>query len=397
MGAFFSSLLGSYSGAMRQKHKEEREREDKKIDAQLEVLKLAVRDPSISQEGREAAFEQMEELTSGKGKKKSGFTFKNLIGKFGDVGQPEGKSLEQRTGERQRQGTPATGGGPGGGKGGATATHAAPPVPSRPQVFKTQQQMNQEDLDRQKSQFEQIEKPKLDYEHKLRLEEIEKQYGMKLIPRNKIVGSSVPPSITTDTGGKPIDPKREYTVLFNNQNQPVAAMEEYERPASSRASGPEAKVESLKKDIMADAQSRGQALTEQQAETQARQLMLRQSRATLAATLESTRGREFANKVRAALESGVMTPATAKAVISYASTEAKRRWENPAAPKPGEKSDYEKSLREIEEEIFQELGTTREQIRGYLRQGAAGPKGNEPGAPKVNKFDPSISTVPSRP
>src|SRR6266404_8375241 len=108
MGAFFSSLLGSYSGAMRQKHKEEREREDKKIDAQLEVLKLAVRDPSITQEGREAAFERMEELTGqgkgGKGKK-SGFSFKNLIGKFGDVGQPEGKSLEQRTGERQRQGT----------------------------------------------------------------------------------------------------------------------------------------------------------------------------------------------------------------------------------------------------------------------------------------------------
>src|SRR6266446_7603103 len=101
MGAFFSSLLGSYSGAMRQKHKEEREREDKKIDAELEVLKLAVRDPSITQEGREAAFERMEELTGQGGKggkgKKSGFSFKNLIGKFGDIGQRS----EEHTSELQ--------------------------------------------------------------------------------------------------------------------------------------------------------------------------------------------------------------------------------------------------------------------------------------------------------
>jgi len=92
-----------------------------------------------------------------------------------------------------------------------------------------------------------------------------------------------------------------------------------------------------------------------------------------------------------------MTPAIARSVISYASTEAKRRWENPGAPRPGEKSDYEKSLSEIEEEIFTELGTTRDQIRGYLRQGAAGPKTGEPGAPKARKFDPNLNAIPSRP
>src|SRR5260370_20533745 len=126
MGAFFSSLMGSYSGAMREKHKEDRDKEDKRVDAQLEVLKLAVRDPSITQEAREAAFEQMEELTSGKGKKKSGFSFKNLLGKFGDVGQQQGKTLEQRTGERQSQGAPKAEGGPGGEKGGATVTPTPP-------------------------------------------------------------------------------------------------------------------------------------------------------------------------------------------------------------------------------------------------------------------------------
>lgn len=404
MGAFFSSLLGSYSGAMRQKHKEEREREDKKIDSELEVLKLAVRDPSISQEGREAAFERMEELTGQGGKggkgKKSGFSFKNLIGKFGDLGQNEGKTLEQKTGERAATAQ----GGPGGDKGGATATPAAPtgqghtpapatpPVPTRGQVFKTQQQMNQEGIDLQNQTFEQVTKPQLDYVHKQRLEEIEKQYGSKLIPRNKIMGTSVPPTITADTGGKPIDPKREYTVLFNSQNQPVAAMEEYERPASARATGPEAKIDSLKKDFMSEAEANGKPITEQQAETQARRMALMQARAQLAATLENTRGKEFANRVREALEKGVMTPATARGVIGYVGTEAKRRFADDMQTIASGKS-----IKEIEDDIYRELGTTRDQVGTYLRQGAAGPKGDEPGAPKVKKFDKDLNPVPSRP
>src|SRR5437764_7382242 len=154
MAAFFSGLMGSYSDAMRGKHKQEREKEDKRVDAELEVLKTAVRDPSMTQEAREAAFERMEELTGqGKGKKKGGFSFKNLIGKFGDVGGPQGKTLSQRVAGQQ--------GGQGGGQGGTSPTPAgqqqpapqptqpagpaaAPAVPSRPQLFKTQQQMTQE-------------------------------------------------------------------------------------------------------------------------------------------------------------------------------------------------------------------------------------------------------------
>jgi hypothetical protein len=391
MGSFFSSLLGSYSDAMRQKHKQEQDKEEKKVDAQLEVLKLAVRDPSITQEAREAAFEQMEELTQGKGKKKSGFSFKNLIGKFSDTGQQQAKPQQ----------SPATGGGPGGGQGGATATPAAPtgqghtpaetptapPVPTRPQRFKTQQQMTQEGIDTQKQTFEQVTKPQLDYEHKLRLEEIEKQYGAKLTPRNNLQGSSVPPSITADTGGKPIDPAKKYSVLFNSQNQPVAAMEEYEKPASARASGPEAKVQSLAKDILADAKANGRNITPEQAETEARQLALRQARASLASTLESTRGKEFANKVRAALEKGVMTPATARAVIGYAGTEAKRRFADDMAT-----ISSGKSIAEIEEDIYTELGTSREEISSYLRQGA---KSSD--KPAARKFDSDLKPVPSRP
>jgi hypothetical protein len=57
-----------------------------------------------------------------------------------------------------------------------------------------------------------------------------------------------------------------------------------------------------------------------------------------------------------------------------------------------------KSIKEIEDDIYSELGTTREQIGTYLRQGAAGPKGDEPGTPKkLNKFDRGLNPVPSRP
>jgi hypothetical protein len=336
----------------------------------------------------------MEELTGegGKGKKKGGFSFKNLIGQFSDVGQ-QGKSKQQP----QAQAAAASSAKPSPDEATLNEGERAA-VPSRPTTgqgapsrrFRSDTEMSQSAVDAEKMRFEQVTKPQLDYEHKLRLEEIEKQYGQKLTPRTKVAGSSVP--LGTDTTGKPIDPKKPYTVLYNNQNQAVAALEEYERPASSRASGPEAKVESLKKDILAEAQSQGKAINEAEAEIQARTLMLRQARAQLASTLESTRGKKFANKVRADLEKGIMTPATARGVIVYVGTEAKRRFNDDMATIA-----TGKSLAEIEDEIYTELGTTREQVSGYLRQGAKGPSGDEPGSRKAHAFDKDLHAVPSRP
>ena len=117
-----------------------------------------------------------------------------------------------------------------------------------------------------------------------------------------------------------------------------------------------------------------------------------QARAQLASTLESTKGKAFANKVRADLEKGVMTPATARGVIGYVGTEAKRRFADDMQTIASGKS-----IKEIEDDIYQELGTTREQVGTYLRQGAAGPKTGEPGAPKARKFDPNLNAIPSRP
>ena len=122
-------------------------------------------------------------------------------------------------------------------------------------------------------------------------------------------------------------------------------------------------------------------------------MALAQARAQLASTLESTKGKVFANKVRADLEKGVMTPATARGVIGYVGSEAKRRFADDMQTIASGKS-----IKEIEDDIYGELGTSREQIGTYLRQGAAGPKGGEPGAPKrANKFDSNLQPVPSRP
>ena len=343
---------------------------------------------------------------------KAKFSLRNLIGQFGDVsGTTKGGDTAQAQPQQgapgappQRDQTAPSGAAgqptpqtpsappPGGGQQPAAppaAPATTPPIPTRRPVFKTPEQIGQEKIAYGKQEFEQLTKPELDYMHKQRLEEIQAQYGQRLTQRMKVVGSSVP--LGTDVTGKPIDPKKPYTVLYNNQNQAVAALEEYEKPSSTRATGPEAKVDSLKKDIMAEAQANGKPMDEAQAEIQARTLVLREERAKLYATLTSTKGREFSNKVKEAFESGVMTAATARGIIGYVGTEAKRRfYDDEATYRSG------KSLREIEDDIYVELGTTRDQIGTYLRQGASGPKPGEPGS-KTNKFDSSINPIPSRP
>lgn len=388
-GSFFSALMGSYSDILRGKHKEARDREEHAKDSELEVLKEAVRSGRLTQDGLEAAFSRMEELTGEGGKggkgKKGGFSFKNLIGQFGDVGH-KSKTLEQATTERQGGAAPAASQSPARAPSGDVSPGGeTPALPSRPRVFKTTEELGQEEIKQQQRTFEQVDKPRLDYEHNLRMQEIEKQYGSKLRPQQKVLGTSVP--LPTDTAGNKIDPTKPYTVLYNSQNQAVAAMEEYEKPASARASGPEAKVASLAKDLAAEAEAHGRPISPQEAESQARRLVLAQARAQLAATLETTRGKQFANKVRADLEKGVMTPATARGVIGYVGTEAKRRFsEDMATIATG------KSIAEIEDDIYRELGTSRDEVATYLRQGAKPPESK-----KANKFDPSLNPMPERP
>src|SRR5258706_7926563 len=152
-GSFFSSLMGSYTDAVRSKHKEQLDKEEKSKDAELGVLKEAVASGRLTQEGIEAAFGRMEELTStGKGKggkgKKGGFSFKNLIGQFGDVGQQTNKTLSggatpqqspQSAPQQAPQAQPQQGAQPQGGSptpgGGAPAL---PALPQRKSMFKKQ-------------------------------------------------------------------------------------------------------------------------------------------------------------------------------------------------------------------------------------------------------------------
>src|SRR6266446_4688538 len=322
MGTFLSNLVGGYSQAILAKEDRDyqKQREDKA--ARISVLKEAIASGRLTPEAQDAAFSQLEELTSGKGKKKGGMGIKDILGRLtGRIPKQEHESLEEtmrrlksgqtppfvgnsREGEKPQpsggmspstpaggmealpgresqtypspQGPipiepepdPMTGRVPGQRSGGLPALASqgmeelplAKPgqariepiplgkgapgkgavqleaLPQRPKVFKTAQDIAQEDINAKKAQFEQVEKPELDYRHKLIMEEIEKQYGSKLTPRNKILGSSVP--LPNDANGNPIDPSKPYTVLYDNQNRPVAAMAEYEKPASGRATGP---------------------------------------------------------------------------------------------------------------------------------------------------------------
>ena len=112
IGSTISGLIGGYSQTMLQKHREERAQKEKGQEAELKVLQIAAETGGLGPDELRATFARMEEITSemtggGKGKKKGGFSFGNLIGKFGDVG-----------GQSQ-------GGAAGSGKGGSAKTGAS--------------------------------------------------------------------------------------------------------------------------------------------------------------------------------------------------------------------------------------------------------------------------------
>lgn len=381
--------MGSYSDALRSKHKEEREKEEKAKDAELGVLKEAVASGRLTQEGIEAAFGRMEELTSTGGKggkgKKGGFSFKSLIGQFGDVGKQQNKTLSgggaapQQVPQQAPQSNPQQGAQTPGSPTPGGGSQALPALPQRKSMFKTQKDMDDEAIGLKKREFDEVTKPTLDYDHKLRMEEIDKQYGTRLNWRSGVKGSGI--ALSLDSNGKPIDPNGDYQVAYDNTGRPKEALPTFQKPSSQRASGPEAKVESLKKDFMAEAEANGHPIDEKEADQRARRLVLAQARATLSSTLESTKGKQFANRVRAELEKGIMSPATARSVIGYAGTEAKRRFnEDMATIASG------KSISEIEDDIYAELGTSRQEVSGYLRQGA-----------KKFRFDPDLKPIPERP
>jgi hypothetical protein len=359
MGAFISGLLGGYTEIALKA--EERKHEEAMADkrARVQVLQAAINSGRLSPDAEDAAFSQIEELTGGGKKGKKGqMGFRDVMGRLlGRTPQREGlPSLESTMTKRQ----PAAGPAPKPVAGTQQPQGFGVP-PQRAHIFKTPQEMTQEKIEAEKSEFEQVTKPELDYQHKQRLEEIKAQYGNQIVRQEtKILGSSVP--LKTDANGNPIDPAKSYTVLYNREGQPVAALQE--AAPASRLSGPEAKIDSMKKDITADAKAKGHPITDQQAEIQARQMALADARNAMYSRLETLRGKQFANSVRQAIESGRMTPMIARGIISYVSSEARLRFANdPEVIRRG------LSVSEVEDEIFTELNTTRGEVATYLRQG----------------------------
>lgn len=148
MASFLSALVGSYSGAMIQKHHEERAREDAEAKAEIDNLKLAIESGKQTPEAMEAAFNRIDEIMSDYGQKKSGFSLGNLVGKFKDVQQGGGTKATTSGGS----GAGKNGNG-GGGSGAAVKTAASPtslgaaggpPARTSPYKFKTDEQISEE-------------------------------------------------------------------------------------------------------------------------------------------------------------------------------------------------------------------------------------------------------------
>lgn len=161
MASFLSGLVGGYSDAMIKKHQQERNREDQQAQAEIGVLKTAIETGRLTPESQEAAFDRMEEIVSDYGGKKSGFSIKNLVGKFQDVGGSNGGGKKGQSTQGQSSGAAVgggkqqtTGSGPSpvssGGRAGAGAgAGAAPPTRGASSTglkFKSQADMDEEKI-----------------------------------------------------------------------------------------------------------------------------------------------------------------------------------------------------------------------------------------------------------
>ena len=91
MAGFAAGLIGSYAKTLIDKHKAERDREDKAKEAELGLIQTAMNSGQLPPDQMKAAFERSEEIINEyTGKKSKGqFSLKNLIGQFPDTQQPK--------------------------------------------------------------------------------------------------------------------------------------------------------------------------------------------------------------------------------------------------------------------------------------------------------------------
>lgn len=91
MAGFAAGLIGSYAKTLIDKHKAERDREDRSKEAELGLIQTAMNSGQLPPDQMKAAFERSEEIINEyTGKKSKGqFSLKNLIGQFPDTQQPK--------------------------------------------------------------------------------------------------------------------------------------------------------------------------------------------------------------------------------------------------------------------------------------------------------------------
>lgn len=216
MAGFVAGLMGGYAGEMLKAKRTAIDEQHRKEDNEIAVLQEALKSGNLTPEAQQATFDRMEEIIGGKGKKKGGFNFGALIGKFGeqDKGPTGMDAVKAKIGAGAPSAAPAAAPAAqqGEGKVGGTFSMGEPPAPTGavaasgdqgiqmgappvpPSIWMTPAEKQQKILDAKKREFEQVDRPRLDYEHSLRMEEL------KLKPQAKTIvlegkdeqGNSIP-------------------------------------------------------------------------------------------------------------------------------------------------------------------------------------------------------------
>jgi hypothetical protein len=170
MGGFISGLIGGYTDQMIKKEKLSHDEEIANKKARSDVLSAALASGRLTTEAQDAALDQLMELSGGGKGKKGGPDIKGMFSKLiGRYHQQQIPSLEEATAQKQQQG--------GGVSRGTQRTTQAPfeevppapkagagiePVPQGPakgKVFKTTEELADEDIAAKKKLYERVTGP----------------------------------------------------------------------------------------------------------------------------------------------------------------------------------------------------------------------------------------------
>lgn len=397
--SFFGGLVSGVGSAFLQH--EQRVFDDKLRQKQnrIAILEAAVKDPNITDQARDQIWQELMTLTPGSKKNQQhGMDVMGMLlgkpsgGAPAAQPQPTSQSAPQVSDSTnaapsvspnpsaptiapnaalpQPTGAPSTGATApqpqptGASSTGPTAALSGPPKP--PSIFKTRQQVLDEDVAKKKREFEEITKPTLAYESQLTQQRTIEANKLRWAYRGISSGGELPDG-KKDVNGADFDPQRRYRVEENGMGE-----QRYYPIEDRRLDSQQRKFNEKVKDYIAANPN----VSQQNAELAVRkdQYKTNQLRVIgLGLRNEATKAR--VSQIQKEMEDGQLSYEGANALWNGAFRAAHAR-------KSQDLDAFDKSIDQLADEELKNVGTSREEVAAALRPGRKGKGGTKPAAKK---------------